>query len=144
MCSSDGKVSRSLSLSDKVKVVQELELPGVTQASVAKKYGVSTSQVLRLAKNKKELLRAFECGAYPKRKQKREGALCMWLEQKLDQGACLSGPVLKKKASDLVRTQGTKFMPSDGWLSPWKARHNIVFKKEHGEKADTNLPLASD
>ena len=32
-----------LSLSEKVKLVLELELPGVTQASVAKKNGVSTS-----------------------------------------------------------------------------------------------------
>ena len=32
-----------LSLSEKVKLVSELELPGVIQASVAKKYGVSTS-----------------------------------------------------------------------------------------------------
>ena len=31
------------SLSEKVKFVSELELPGVTQASVAKKNGVSTS-----------------------------------------------------------------------------------------------------
>ena len=34
-----------LSPSEKVKLVSELELPGVTQASVAKKYGVSTSIV---------------------------------------------------------------------------------------------------
>ena len=33
-----------LSLSE-VTLVPELELPGVTQESVAKKYGVSTSQV---------------------------------------------------------------------------------------------------
>ena len=36
-----------LSLSEKVKLVPELELPNVTQESVAKKYGVSTSQVSR-------------------------------------------------------------------------------------------------
>ena len=32
-----------LSLSEKVKLMSELELPGVTQASVAKKNAVSTS-----------------------------------------------------------------------------------------------------
>ena len=42
-----------LSLSDKVKVVWELELPGVTQASVAKEYGISTSQASCLAKTNK-------------------------------------------------------------------------------------------
>ena len=33
----------NFSLSEKVKLVSELELPGVTQASVAMKNGVSTS-----------------------------------------------------------------------------------------------------
>ena len=56
----------------------------------------------------------------------------------------LSGPFLKQKACDLARTQGTDFIPSDGWLSRWKARHNIVFKKEHGEKQDAELTSASD
>ena len=39
-----------LLLSEKVKVVSELELTGVTQESVAKKYGISTSQVSCLSK----------------------------------------------------------------------------------------------
>ena len=34
-----------VSLSEKVKLVPELESPGVTQESVVEKYGVSTSQV---------------------------------------------------------------------------------------------------
>ena len=48
-----------LSLSEKVKLVSELELPGVTQASVTKKNGVSTSQVSRLSK-KEDLVRDLE------------------------------------------------------------------------------------
>ena len=45
-----------LSLSEKVKLMSELEVSGVTQASVAKKYGVSTSQVSHLSKNKDDLV----------------------------------------------------------------------------------------
>ena len=52
----------NLSLSEKVKLVSELELPGVTQASVAKKYGVSTLQMSHLFK-KEDLVRDFESGA---------------------------------------------------------------------------------
>ena len=56
--------------------------------------------------------------------------LCfLWFEQKLRQGARLSGPLSKQNACELARTQGTDCTPSDGWLSGWKARHNIVFKK---------------
>ena len=140
-----------LSLSDKVKLVSELELPGVTQASIAKKYGVSTSQVSCLSKKKDDLIRDFESGGNRSRKRKREGkeedvgnALFLWFEQKLGQGARLSGPLLKQKACDHAHTQGTDFTPSDGWLSRWKVRHNIVFKKEHGEKQDADLASASD
>ena len=62
-----------LSLSEKVKLVPELELPGVTQESVAKKYGVSTSQVSRLSKKKDDFIRDFESGGNRSRKRKQEG-----------------------------------------------------------------------
>ena len=80
------------SLSEKVKLMSELKLPGVTQASVAKKYGVSTSQVSRLFK-KEDLVRDFESGGNRSRKRKRKGkkedvgnALFLWFEQKLVPG----------------------------------------------------------
>ena len=38
-------------------------------------------------------------------------------------------PLLKQKACELARIQGTDCTHSDGWLSGWKAQHNIVFKK---------------
>ena len=46
----------NLFLSEKVKLVSKLELPVVTQAYVAKKYGVSTSQVSCLSKKKEDLV----------------------------------------------------------------------------------------
>ena len=42
------------------------------------------------------------------------------VEQKLDQGARLSGPLLEQKACELACTQGTDCTPSDGWLTRWK------------------------
>ena len=90
--------------------MSELQLPRVTQASVVKKYGVSTSQVSHPSK-KEDLVRDFESGGNRSRKRKREGkeedvgiALFLWFEQKLGQGARLSEPLLKQKACDLART----------------------------------------
>ena len=78
-----------LSLSEKVKLVSELKLPGVTQVSVVKKYGISTSQVSRLSK-KEDLIRDFESGGNRSQKRKIEGkeedvgnALFLCFEQKL-------------------------------------------------------------
>ena len=42
--------------------MSELDLPGVTQASVAKKYGVSTSHVSRLSKRRRILLEISRAG----------------------------------------------------------------------------------
>ena len=90
--------------------MSELRLPRVTQASVAKKYGVSTSQVSRPSK-KEYLVQDFESRGNHSRKGKREGkeedvgiALFLWFEQKLGQGTRLSELLLKQKACDLART----------------------------------------
>ena len=127
---------KDLTLAEKVKIINELELPG-TQASVAKKYGISNSQVSRLAKNKEDILRAFENGGNHRRKRKRESkekeagdALFLWFEQKLGQGARLSGPILKKKATDLTLTLGTEF-------TTWFLRKS----KEKGRMQTYSRPL---
>ena len=134
-----------LPLAKKVALVRELEVPGTTQVSVAKKFGVSTSQV-----KKGELVRQYEGGANASRKRQRRGtednvgkALFLWFQQKLSQGARLSGPFIKEKARELSRTQGREFTLTDGWLSCWKVRNNIIFKKEQGEKADADVGAAT-
>ena len=86
-----------------------------------------------------DFIRDFKSGGNRSRKRKLKSneedvgnALFLWFEQKLGQGARLSVPLSKQKACELACTQGTDCTPSDGWLSGWKARHNIVFKKEVG------------
>ena len=90
-----------------------------------------------------ELIHHFESGANQGQKQQRASkqedvrdALFLWFRQKINQGAGLSGSILKQKASELAHVQGSEFSPSDGWLSHWKAKHNISYKKEQGEKLD--------
>jgi hypothetical protein len=116
-----------LSLADQVKIVNELKLPGITQVQVVKKFGVSTSQLSRIIKVKDDTIRDFEVGGSQTRKRQRASkendvgdALFLWFQQKITQGAPLSGPLLKQKATELALTKGTDFTPSDGWLSRWK------------------------
>ena len=145
---SSSKKRIDLSLADKVKLLKHLQLPGVSQASAAKKFGVSTSQVSRLVKAKQQIFDQFDTGNH-NRKRQRAGkeeevgsALFLWFQQKLSQGARLSGPLLKQKATELAAAEGTEFTPSDGWLSRWKSRHNIAYKKEQGEKQNADFPAA--
>ena len=70
----------SVSLSEKVKLVSELELPGVTQASVAKTCGVTTSQVSRLSKKEEDLVRGFDSAGAIVAENEREKARRRMLE----------------------------------------------------------------
>ena len=36
------------------------------------------------------------------------------------------------------------FNPIDGWLTRWKERNNIVYRKLHGEKQDTDFDAADN
>ncbi|KII65672.1 hypothetical protein RF11_16081 [Thelohanellus kitauei] len=50
-------------------------------------------------------------------------------------GININGPILKAKSDELAKKRGRNdFKATDSWLSRWKVRHNITFKKAHGEK----------
>ncbi|KII71149.1 hypothetical protein RF11_09168 [Thelohanellus kitauei] len=56
---------------------------------------------------------------------------------KKDNGKCvnINDPILKPKSEEYdIKLGRNDFKETDGWLSQWKARHNIKFKKAHGEK----------
>ena len=101
-----------LILAKKVALVRELEVLGTTQVSVAKKFGMSTSQVSHLQKKKEQLVRQYKGGVNASRKRQRGGtednvgkALFLWFQQKLSQGARLSRAVATN--SNVVRPSAT-------------------------------------
>lgn len=51
--------------------------------------------------------------------------------------------MLKKKAEHFGEQFGRSFSATEGWLSRWKGRHGIKFKKAHGEKSSANVDAAS-
>ncbi|XP_035204576.1 tigger transposable element-derived protein 4-like [Stegodyphus dumicola] len=57
----------------------------------------------------------------------------------------VSGPMLKCKTEELTKKLShDDFKATDGWLSPWKSRYDIKFKKAHGEKENTNSADAEE
>ena len=142
---------RDLPLRDKVAIIRECEKAGSTQISVANEYGVSKSAVSKIMKRKAAYLERYSgdrCGNAEEKRQ-RDGkepevqeALAMWLDQKVHQGAKVTGPILKEKAKAFAEQMGKAFEPSDGWLSRWKKRYNIVCRKEHGEKRSADHSAA--
>ncbi|XP_059585398.1 tigger transposable element-derived protein 3 isoform X2 [Alligator mississippiensis] len=140
---------KELSLADRVKLLQALESPSASLSSVAKLFGISKSQAGRIGRSREQILADWRTNANPLRKRKREGkggqvedALFTWFQQALARGERLSGPVLKAKAQELAVRLGRAFEATDGWLCRWKTRHNIVFKRPHGERPDADASCA--
>ncbi|KII72051.1 hypothetical protein RF11_16514 [Thelohanellus kitauei] len=54
-------------------------------------------------------------------------------------GVNINGPILKAKSEEFAEKRGRNdFKATDSWLSRWKARHNIKFKKAHDGKGITD------
>uniref|UniRef100_A0A4W3I794 ATG16 autophagy related 16-like 1 (S. cerevisiae) n=1 Tax=Callorhinchus milii TaxID=7868 RepID=A0A4W3I794_CALMI len=133
-----------LPLAEKVKVVAALQGHKASYASVAKIFNISKSQVGRISQNRERILEEWRQNANPNRKRKRKGkdievedALLLWFQQAMVEGARISGPMLKMKAKEFAEDLGhDDFEPTDGWLSRWKTRNNIVSKKDCNERHD--------
>jgi hypothetical protein len=80
-------------------------------------------------------------GAYPKL----EESLKQWITFVWDNKIPLTGPIIKEKAKDLAKISGIQnFEASDGWLSNFRSRNDILFQKIHGESASVDQEIASD
>ena len=74
-----------------------------------------------------------------------EEALNRWFNAVLAKGVRISGPILKTKAEEFAHKLGRPdFVAMDGWLSRWKARHRIKFKRAHGEKSSADAEAAEE
>ena len=140
-----------LSLADKYDVIKLLDQK-MPQIQIAKKMGCSQGQVSRISSNRASILKEYESNANPERKRHRSGkaavveaALSTWSTNARARDIPLSSPVLEEKASDIAKhLDKPDFKPSTGWLSRWKERNNIVFKKQHGEKKDADIPAVDN
>lgn len=141
---------KDLDLKTKLNILQCLQSPGSTQASVAKEFRIARSTVSKLKKNENEIKKEASEGTVNfERKRKRQGkeedvedALLLWFKQVNAQGARIPGPMLKQKAEAIAKAKGVPFDATEGWLCRWKTRNNITWKKEHGEKQAADIPGA--
>ncbi|GAB0185126.1 tigger transposable element-derived protein 3-like [Grus japonensis] len=144
------KERKELSLTEKVRVLEMLEGPKVSQSELAKRFGVSQPQICRIIKNKERILSEWHRNGDPERKRKREGkdaaleaALLRWVEGARATDLPVSGPLLQLKAKHLAEALGRPDPePSGGWLARFGARHNLTFKKPLAEKGDAEQPTA--
>ena len=132
-----------LSLADRYEVVKLLDQK-TPEVELSRKIGVSTSQICRINGKKEEICQQYKTNANPERKRQRTGkagdvetALKTWFQDARTCDILISGPVLEEKAKDLAQAlQNTDFVPMHSWLARWKARNQIVYKRQLSKKKD--------
>ena len=140
---------KDLSLKEKSEILGNYDsLPKCSQREAASKLGISQSALCNLLKNRDNIKSEIVANGNLSRKRKREGkaedveeALLEWFKnarlKKVSRG------ILCEKAEQFAQMMSVEnFRPTDGWLSRWKERNNIVYRKLYGEKQDADLDAA--
>ncbi|XP_067844603.1 tigger transposable element-derived protein 4-like isoform X1 [Heptranchias perlo] len=138
---------KSMSLGAKIDLLSKIdELPKMSHRDLAQHLGLPKSTVSDLLKQRDKLYSEWHRDSNPNRKRKREGkdreveeALLRWFQNAHGRDALITGRLLAQKAKQLAAALGKPdFNPSEGWLQRWKSRHNIVFRRPHGEKLSSD------
>ena len=62
----------------------------------------------------------------------------VWFSAVRGKKQTVTGPMLMEKSKEFAERLGSDFNPSVGWLSRWKNRMSIKFKRAHGEKSSAD------
>lgn len=106
----------------------------------------------KILKNRKEIIEHEEQNLPLSRKRKRNGqnvdveeSLLRWFQQARNLNVPVSNSILQEKSINLALQLGVdNFSPTIGWLTRWKNRNNIVFKKTCEEKKDADFEAAEN
>ena len=139
----------NLCLAKKYDIIQKLR-NGVKQRSIASEYNITESTVSRIKQEQNTITARFETDAMnPKTKRCKkteldgvDKALLQWFQTTAAGQAGVSGIVLLHKARDFAANLGLPTSVTDkidkNWIQRWKARHEIVQQKLHGESSSVN------
>ena len=145
---------KDLSLAERISLLDRLKTygPGTTQRELSTHTGVPKTTIARLLKQESVLRSqwAESSGNGSSRKRRRDGkdplvdqALTQWFDRVSEHGVPVNGPVLMGKAEELAAKLGrSEFKSTNGWFERWKNRHQIRYKKSHGEKRSADVASA--
>ncbi|XP_003745214.1 tigger transposable element-derived protein 6-like [Galendromus occidentalis] len=147
-----GKQRNELALDEKVEVIKQVNR-GESQREIASEFGVSKSQVQRIAKDQKAFLEEWESFSSEKGRRRRQKArnqdfddeVMRWFRSVTEKRIPVTGVMIQEKAKSLARETGVaEFSASNGWLDSFRKRRNIVFKSLCGESGDVDQTVVSD
>uniref|UniRef100_A0A224Z9W5 Tick transposon n=1 Tax=Rhipicephalus zambeziensis TaxID=60191 RepID=A0A224Z9W5_9ACAR len=131
-----------LTLEVKARIISEAST-GRKKGDIAAEFGISNSTLSTILKAKDAITSAISSGTSTKRKkltpsahEDLEKALYTWFLDMRAKKMPISGSVLQQKALNYACILGIEdFVASTGWLTRFKARHDIVGKVLCGESA---------
>ena len=129
-----------INIAQQYEVIQALD-KNVSQVKVAEQFNISQSQVSRIKSKRQDIINKFRNSDNVNRKRSRvstrddiDTALMRWYTQARSNKIPVTGPLLMSKAKALSEELGVDEAPSRAWLQRWCRRHQIQYKKAHGEK----------
>ena len=133
-----------LSIGEKKNLLKKFDsLVKCTRRMAVAKLGIAQSSSNKLlieiesaiVKNKNKNRKRKRCG----KDEDIEKTLKKWFIEVRDKNVPVNGALLKTKAEDLaIKLDRKEFKATDGWLTRWLRRENIVFCKLHGEQAEAD------
>jgi len=148
MSASNSKKYKSLTISEKKQLIEAVER-GDKKTEVAKTFDIPLSTLSTILKDKNKIITASSSGGRKRNSKgehpRLEECLVQWVRQCRGQNVPVSGLLLKEKAKSFAKELGIPFFSaSDGWLTNFKKRNGIVFKKICGESSSVDDNVCSE
>ncbi|GFW03156.1 tigger transposable element-derived protein 4 [Trichonephila clavipes] len=124
-------------------VIESVE-EGERKVDVAKAFEIPLSSLSTILKNKEKIFSAsvrkrISKGNFPRLEQ----CLVSWMRQCRGQNIPMGGSLLKEKVKAFAKELGIEFSASEEWLTNFKKRNGIVFKKMCGESSSVDINVCS-
>jgi len=141
-----------LDIQTKAKIIKTVESsPSRTKQEIAKEFGIPSSTLSTVLKNKNKIIESLEVGEVDLKRKRSikyrdvEEAILKWFHQNRHNNVPISGPILKEKATQFAKElEHPEFKASEGWLEKFKSRNNIVFRKLCGESASVSETVCDE
>ena len=143
---------KSLTLDEKVKVIQDVERGAKRKCDIAKEYGILPNTLSSFLKNKNTLMENWNKKNGKSRKRVRtadypavDDCVLKWFKQTRDQNIPLSGPIIHAKAEEFAEGLGIRdFKASTGWFAGFNDRNAISFRNVCGESGSVSGHLVDE
>lgn len=142
-------VKKVRTLQERLKIIEEVEKnPSEKRVNVAKRLGIAASTLNSIYRKKNEIREQIRrCGKSSiTRKTSKESKfselekiLFTWYQQSRAANIPIDGSIIREKAKQIAERLGINdFAASNGWITRFKDRHGLVYKKLAGESASVD------